>query len=337
MLLGLDLTPIGDLPAGLPAPSLGFFELDAVKSLLPAVVAVTALAALESLLSATVADGMSVGERHDPDRELFGQGLANLAAPVFGGIPATAAIARTAVNVRAGARSKLAAFTHAVILLAIILVAAPLVSEIPLAALAGVLLATTIRMVEVSSLRAMAGATRGDATVLILTFAITVIFDLVAAVVVGLGVAIVIALRSVAKSARLEEVPLDHGDHSEEERELLDQHIVAYRLDGPLFFAAAHQFLLELAEVADVKVIILRMARVSTMDATGAKVLGDAISKLEHRGIVVLISGVSADHGDVLDRLGAATHLRESGRVFESTPAAIRYARNLALADPIPA
>ncbi len=335
--LGLDLAPIGDLPAGLPAPSLGFLDLGGLTTLLPAVVAVTALAALESLLSATVADGMSVGEQHDPDRELFGQGLANLAAPVFGGIPATAAIARTAVNVRAGAGSKLAALTHAVILLAIILAAAPLVSQIPLAALAGVLLATTIRMVEVSSLRAMARATRGDATVLILTFAVTVIFDLVAAVVVGLGVAIVIALRSVARSASLEEVPLDHVDHSREERELLSQHIVAYRLDGPLFFAAAHQFLLELAEVADVRVVILRMARVSTMDATGAQVLGDAIAKLEHRGIVVLISGISEDHSEVLDRLGAATHLRESGRVFGDTPSAIRQARKLALAEPIAA
>ena len=334
---GLDLTPIGELPAGLPSPSFGFFDLGSVSALLPAVVAVTALAALESLLSATVADGMSVGERHDPDRELFGQGLANLAAPVFGGIPATAAIARTAVNVRAGAGSKLAALSHSAILLAIVLVAAPLVSKIPLAALAGVLLATTIRMVEVGSLRAMAHATRGNAIVLLLTFGVTVVFDLVTAVVVGLGVAIVIALRSVASSANLLEVPLDHSDHSAEERELLSQHIVAYRLDGPLFFAAAHQFLLELTEVADVKVVILRMARVTTIDATGARVLGDAISKLEHRGIVVLISGIAEEHGEVLDRLGEAAHLRQSGRVFSDTPSAIRYARNLALADPLPA
>jgi SulP family sulfate permease len=337
VLFNLDLAPIGDLPAGLPAPSFGFIDFGSLTTLLTAVVAVAALAALESLLSATVADGMSVGEQHDPDRELFGQGLANLAAPVFGGIPATAAIARTAVNVRAGAGSKLAALTHSAILLAIVLVAAPLVSKIPLAALAGVLLATTVRMVEVSSLRAMARATRGDAIVLILTFGVTVVFDLVAAVVVGLGVAIIIALRSVARSASLEQVPLDHSDHSREERELMKQHIVAYRLDGPLFFAAAHQFLLELAEVADVRVVILRMARVSTLDATGAQVLGDAIEKLEHRGIVVLISGISEDHGEVLDRLGAAEHLRAGGRVFDDTPSAIRHARNIALADPIPA
>ncbi|MBN8866958.1 MAG: SulP family inorganic anion transporter [Solirubrobacterales bacterium] len=335
VVLGLDLDPIGDLPSGLGAPSFGFFDLGAVGTLLPAVVAVAALAALESLLSATVADGMSVGEQHDPDRELFGQGLANLAAPVFGGIPATAAIARTAVNVRAGAGSKLAALSHSVILLAIILVAAPLVAEIPLAALAGVLLATTIRMIEVGSLRAMARATRRDAVVLLLTFALTVVFDLVTAVVAGLALAIVLALRAVARSARLEQVELDHGDHSAEEHRLLSQHIVAYRLDGPLFFAAAHQFLLELADVADVRVVILRMARVSTMDATGATVLGDAIDQLEKRGIVVLLSGVSPEHDEVLRTLGAAAHLQRNGRVFETTPEAIAFARKVALAEPV--
>lgn len=332
-LLGLNVETLGTLPAGLPAPSLDFINPEAVSTLLPAVVAVAALAALESLLSATVADGMSVGERHDPDRELFGQGLANVAAPIFGGIPATAAIARTAVNVRSGAGSKLAAFTHAVVLLVIILAAASLVGKIPLAALAGVLLATTVRMVEVGSLRAIVRATRGDAAVLLLTFGVTVVFDLVAAVAVGLGVAMVIALRAVARSARLEQVPLDTGDHSAEERRLLEAHIVAYRFDGPLFFGAAHRFLLELAKVADVRVVILRMSRVSAIDATGARVLGDVITKLERRGIVVLLSRIPADHDEVLANLGIADHLRRNGMIFEATPQAIEFARRLVFAD----
>ncbi|GAB3807008.1 SulP family inorganic anion transporter [Micromonospora zhanjiangensis] len=203
----MGLARIGALPAGAPAPSLGFLDVHAVRTLLPAACAVAALAALESLLSATVADAMSVGERHDPDRELFGQGLANLAAPVFGGIPATAAIARTAVNVRAGARSKLASLTHALALAAIVLAAGPLVGRIPLAALAGVLLATTVRMVEAGSLLALARATRGDALVLALTFTVTVVWDLVTAVVVGIGVAVLLGLRAVARTARLEQVP----------------------------------------------------------------------------------------------------------------------------------
>ncbi|MDQ1652848.1 MAG: sulfate permease, SulP family, partial [Cryptosporangiaceae bacterium] len=323
----LTLPRIGALPDGLPSPSLAFADLTAVGALLPSALAVAALAALESLLSATVADGMSVGERHDPDRELFGQGMANLVVPLFGGIPATAAIARTAVNVRAGATSKLSAATHAVVLAAIVLAAAPLVSRIPLAALAGVLLATTVRMVEAGSLWALARSTRGDALVLVLTFAVTVAFDLVAAVAVGIAVAIVLALRAVARSAYVEQVPLEPGDHSAEEHQLLAEHIVAYRLDGPLFFAAAHSFLLELSEIADVRVVILRMSRVSTMDATGAHVLGDAITRLQRRGIVVLLSGVDPGHDQILATLGVAARLRAQGLVFPDTPSAIRYAR----------
>ncbi|MFI7430528.1 SulP family inorganic anion transporter [Micromonospora sp. NPDC049836] len=328
----VDLVRIGHLPQALPAPSLAFLDLGALGTLLPSAVAVAALAALESLLSATVADGMTVGQRHDPDRELFGQGLANLAAPLFGGIPATAAIARTAVNVRAGASSKLAALTHAVALAAIVLAAAPLVGRIPLAALAGVLLATTVRMVEAASLRALLRATRADALVLVLTFAVTVMWDLVTAVAVGLAVAVVLALRAVARSARLEQVPLDQGEHSAEEHALLAEHIVAYRLDGPLFFAAAHTFLLELTEVADVRVVILRMSRVSTVDATGAQVLGDAIDRLRGRGITVLLSGITPGHDQVLSTLGVAAELRRDGLVFPDTPAAIRYARDVVLA-----
>nr|WP_233558760.1 SulP family inorganic anion transporter [Micromonospora radicis] len=326
----IELSRIGALPQTLPAPSLDFLDLGAVGVLLPAALAVAALAALESLLSATVADGMTVGQRHDPDRELFGQGLANLAAPLFGGIPATAAIARTAVNVRAGAVSKLAALTHAMALAGIVLVAAPLVGRIPLAALAGVLLATTVRMVEAASLWALARSTRGDALVLVLTFAVTVVWDLVTAVAVGVGVAVVVALRAVARSARLEQVPLDTGDHTAEEQALLAEHIVAYRLDGPLFFAAAHTFLLRLSDVTDVRVVILRMSRVSTIDATGAQVLGDAIHRLQGRGITVLLSGIVPGHDEVLDALGVADRLRRDGLVFPDTPAAIAYARTLA-------
>ncbi|WP_284434652.1 SulP family inorganic anion transporter [Streptomyces sp. TUS-ST3] len=326
---GLDgaAKPIGDLPARLPAPSLGFFEASALGALLAPAVAVAALAALESLLSASVADGMTVGQRHDPDRELFGQGLANIAAPLFGGVPATGAIARTAVNVRTGASSRLAALTHAAVLAAIVFTAAPLVSKIPLAALAGVLLATAIRMVEVGSLRAMLKATRSDALVLVLTALATLALDLVYAVVIGLLVAGALALRAVAQQARLDQVPLDEGDHTAEEHVLLAEHIVAYRIDGPLFFAAAHRFLLELTDVADVRVVILRMSRVSTMDASGALVLKDAVEKLNRRGILVLASGIRAGQRQVLDSVGALELLRHDGREYDTTPEAIQGAR----------
>ncbi|RSN65085.1 sodium-independent anion transporter [Amycolatopsis sp. WAC 04182] len=325
----LPVARIGALPNGLPAPSLDFLDLSALGALVPSAVAVAALAALESLLSATVADAMSVNERHDPDRELFGQGLANLVTPLFGGVPATAAIARTAVNVRAGAKSRLASFTHAMVLAVIVFAAAPLVATIPIAALAGVLLATAVRMVEAGSVRALLRSTRRDALVLVLTAAATLILDLVTAVILGLVVAGALALRAIAKAARVEEVPLDHADHAAEERALLDEHIVAFRLDGPLVFAAAHQFLLELSEVADVRVVILRMSRVSAIDATGALVLRDAIERLEHRGITVLVSGIKPGHEKVLDELGVADRLRAEGRVFPDTPHAIDFAHAL--------
>ena len=188
-------------------------------------------------------------------------------------------------------------------------------------------------MVEVSSLRAVARATRGDAVILILTFSVTVAVDLVTAVIVGLGVAVLLALRAVARSAHLEPIPLELGDHLGEEHALLREHIVAYRLDGPLFFAAAHHFLLELSDVADVRVVILRMSRISTLDATGAQVLSDAITRLEGRGITVLLSGISPEHDDVLAALGVAAHLRRDGLIFPDTPAAIRYARDLLTTD----
>ncbi|GAA3773181.1 SulP family inorganic anion transporter [Streptomyces coacervatus] len=320
--------PIGDLPSGLPVPSLSFLDLGSLGTLLAPAVAVAALAALESLLSASVADGMTVGQQHDPDRELLGQGLANIAAPLFGGVPATGAIARTAVNVRTGASSRLAALTHAAVLALIVFAAAPLVSRIPLAALAGVLLATAIRMVEVGSLKAMATATRSDALILVLTAVATLALDLVYAVIIGLVVAGALALRAVAKQARFDQVPLDRGDHSAEEHALLAEHIVAYRIDGPLFFAAAHRFLLELTEVADVRAVILRMSRVSTMDATGALVLKDAVEKLQRRGIAVFASGIRPGQRQVLDSVGALELLRHEGREYAGTPDAIRAARD---------
>ncbi|MGA5042639.1 SulP family inorganic anion transporter [Streptomyces arboris] len=331
----LGAEPIGALPAGLPAPSLGFLDVSALGSLVAPAVAVAALAALESLLSATVADGMTVGQKHDPDRELFGQGIANLAAPLFGGVPATAAIARTAVNVRTGASSRLAALAHAAVLAVIVFAAAPLVSRIPLAALAGVLLATAVRMVEVGALRAMARATRSDAVVLVLTAAATLVLDLVLAVVMGLVVAGALALRAVAGEARMDRVDLREdrdadlpGAHSEEEHALLAEHIVAYRIEGPLFFAGAHRFLLTLSEVADVRVVILRMSRVVTVDASGALMLKDAVHQLNRRGITVLASGIRPGQRRALESVGALELLRREGREYATTPEAITGARD---------
>ena len=325
--LDLPVARIGELPSGLPAPSLPQIPWADLHALLLPALAVAALAALESLLSATVSDAMSVSERHDPDRELFGQGIANLASPLFGGIPATAAIARTAVNVRSGASSRLAALTHAVFLLVVVLVLSRVVGLIPLAALAGVLIGTAIRMVEGAAVRALLRSSRSDALVLVVTAIATVALDLVTAVVLGIVAAGGLALRKMAQATTLEQVPLMAGDHTDEERDLLDHHIVAYRLDGPLFFGGAHQALLELTSLADVKVVILRMSRVATLDATGAAVLRDTITTLENRGITVMLSGVPDRHSPVLDALGVYDSLAHERHLFETTPQAITHAR----------
>ncbi|MEU6728115.1 SulP family inorganic anion transporter [Nonomuraea wenchangensis] len=327
----LPLARIGTLPTGLPAPSLGFLDAAVLPSLAGPAVAVAALAALESLLSASVTDGMTRGPRHDPDRELFGQGVANLVAPMFGGMPGTGAMVRTAVNVRAGARSRLAALSHAAILAAIVYAGAELVSKIPLAALAGVLLATSIRMIEVGTVRALFRSTRSDAVVLVLTAVATLILDTVLAVVVGLVVAGALALRQLARNTRLDAEPLrheEHPQHTEDEHALLAEHIVTYRLEGPLFFAAAHRFLLELSAVTGVSVVVLRMSRVNGIDASGALVLGDAIERLERRGILVYVSGIPDGHHQPLEALGVIARLSEAGQVFATTTEAIAAARD---------
>ncbi|WP_194910569.1 SulP family inorganic anion transporter [Catenulispora rubra] len=340
--LGLATATIGHLPSGLSAPSTSFFETSHVGSLLPSALAVAALAALESLMSASAADAMSVSERHDSNRELFGQGLANIAAPLFGGVAATGAIARTAVNVRTGAASRLASLVHAAVLAVIVFAAAPLVAHIPRAALAGVLIATAVRMVEVGSIKALAKASRGEAGILVLTATVTLASTLFNAVIVGMIVAAALAVTKVSAAARLEQVPLHAdlppADHHAEEQQLLGEHIVAYRIDGPLLFAAAHRFLLELTETADVKVLILRMSRISIIDSSGSRVLEDAIDKLTKRGVLVLISGIRPEHRRPLDALGTLDAVREAGHVFATTPEAIEYAHtHLAGAGIIPA
>ncbi len=327
----LDMATIGTLPSSLPAPTLPAFTFADLRILIAPAIAVAALAALESLLSATVADAMSVSQRHDPDRELFGQGLANVASPLFGGIPATAAIARTAVNVRTGAVSRLSAIVHSLVLLGVVLALGSVVGLIPLAALAGVLIATALRMVEVSSLRALLHSGRSDTLVLVITFVATVALDLATAVILGIVAAGAIALRQVARSATLTETPLPQADgsdsHTAEERALLDEHIIAFRFEGPLFFGGAHSALLELAEVSDIRVVILRLAHLTTLDATGAAVLSDTIRGLEARGITVLVSGLPEQFEPRLQATGMLEHLEAQHHVFEHTPDAIGHAR----------
>jgi SulP family sulfate permease len=322
----LDIARIGALPSSLPVPALPALSVDGVRNLLSAGLAVAMLAALESLLSARVADGMVGGPRHDPDRELFGQGLANLVSPLFGGMPATGAIARTAVNIRAGARSRVSSVVHSIVLVAVVLFAGGLVARIPLAALAGVLMVTAARMVEVHNVRAVLRATRSDAAVLGLTAVATIAFDLIVAVEIGIAVAAFLALRTVARSMSAVAEPIASEEESSEG--LLEEGIIAYRLDGALFFGAAQRFLTELTAVSDARVAILRLPDLQVLDATGAQALREIVAELEARGVTVLLKGPRAEHLRVLESVGVLDRLADRRHVFSNLPEAVEHARD---------
>jgi SulP family sulfate permease len=323
----LNVSRIGALPASLPLPKLPVLSISQITDLFGAALAVAALAAIESLLSARVADGMSDTGRHDSDRELFGQGLANLASPLFGGMPATGAIARTAVNVRAGARTRFAAIVHAVALLAVVFLAGSVVSKIPVAALAGVLMVTGVRMIERHNIAAVVRATRSDAVVFGLTAAATIAFDLIVAIEMGMAVAAVFALRSVSLAATATPSSIEVELDVDEEHDLLAQHVIAYRLDGALFFGAAQRFLTELTNVADARVVILRMPDLQVLDATGAQALGEIVSELEGRGVTVLLKGARPTHLRSLRAVGALDRLATERHIFSDIESAVKHAK----------
>ena len=325
---GLPVARIGEIPATLPTPALPDPSAARLPDLLSAAMAVAALAAIESLLSAKVADGMADGDPHDPDRELLGQGMANVAVAFVGGMPATGAIARTAVNVRAGARTRLATVVHGLVLALVVVALAPALEKVPLAALAGVLMVTAVRMVEFGTVRRILRSTRGDAALLVATAGATVAFDLVIAVAVGVALASLLALRAMARSTTFEREDVQGADvDTTLEQALLDEHIVAYRLDGALFFGAAQRFLLELAEVSDVEVVILRLGRLRVLDSTGAQALADLIGQLQHRGITVLLASVRADHHRLIERVGVVGALAHESHVVPTLQEALVHAR----------
>jgi SulP family sulfate permease len=327
-LANLDVPRIGAIPASLPLPHAPDVSLAALPGLASAIIAVAALAGIESLLSARVADGMADGPAHDPDRELLGQGLANVAAACFAGMPATGAIARTAVNVRAGARTRTATIIHGIVLAAIVLALAPLLARVPLAALAAILMVTAVRMAEVTTIPSILRLSHGDAALLVITAATTVAFSLVVAVGVGIALAALLALKSMADSTTFAREPLEAGEADvgpELEHALLREHIVTYRLDGALFFGAAQRFLLELTAVEDVRIVILRLGRLRILDSTGAQALADLIRHLEHRGVTVLLASVRPEHRRLVDQL-VGDALAEDDHVLPTITEALAHA-----------
>ncbi|MFT4125035.1 MAG: SulP family inorganic anion transporter [Gordonia sp. (in: high G+C Gram-positive bacteria)] len=318
----VDVASIGDLPSHLPSPTLPHVDPQALRSLLGAALAIAALAAIESLLSARVAATMSPTGPYDPDRELTGQGLASMAAGVFGGMPATGAIARTAVNVRAGARTRVSAIVHSLFLLGVVYLATGPVSTIPLAALAGVLMVTCFRMVSASTVAKILRSTRSDALVFVVTAAITVCFDLIEAVQIGIVAAAFLALRQVARRASVtrEDLPgpVRPGD----------EHIALLRLDGAMFFGAAERISTTINEGTNaVSVVIIRMSGLGILDATGAHTLAEIVTDLEGRGITVILKGVRDEHRKLLTGVGVIDSLRHENHLMATLDDAVAHAR----------
>jgi SulP family sulfate permease len=319
---GTSLETIGALPQSLPAPtvpSLGWEDLSALAG--PAF-AVAALAAIESLLSARVAASMSDTGPYNADRELVGQGLASLAAGFFGGMPATGAIARTAVNVRAGGKTRLASITHGVVLLAVVYLAAGVVAHIPLAALSGVLMLTAAHMISPSVVRRVIRSTRSDAVVFIITAVITVSFDLIVAVGIGIAIAAFFALRALSRASGVRREELTGASVPGDER------LAVFRIDGSLFFGAAERLLERISEHRDLDVVVLRLSQLQLLNATGAHTLADLVTALEHRGVTVIIKGIKPEHLALFERLGVIGSLRHPNHLFEELDPAIAHARS---------
>ena len=296
-LAGLPVLRIGELPASLPAPTVPDWSWQLITQLTGPAVAVAALAALESLLSARVADGFAPEiTRTNPDRELFGQGLANIASGLFGGLPATGAIARTAVNARVGGRTRVAAVVHALVLVVVIYALGPVVSLIPLSALAGVLIMTAARMINLRLARRIWNTTGSDRITFVATLATTVVLDLITAVLLGVALAAVLSLRHMASttSVRREYLPastpeglVDFPTHEMHER------VAVYRIDGALFYGDATRFIDVVSSVGDVEGVIVRVHRTRVLDASGAEALHEVNRTLRRRGIQLVVQGLT--------------------------------------------
>ncbi|MFV9632653.1 SulP family inorganic anion transporter [Mycobacterium neumannii] len=321
--LDIPAASIGGLPSHLPAPVLPQVDLAAMRTLVGAALAIAALAAIESLLSARVAATMAPTGPYDPDRELVGQGLASVASGAFGGMPATGAIARTAVNVRSGARTRVAAIVHSLVLLAVVYLATGPVSAIPLSALAGVLMVTSFRMISVSTVRKILRSTRSDAVTFALTAAITVCFDLIEAVQIGVVVAAFFALRGVARRSSVTREELS-GPHRPG-----DEQIALLRLDGAMFFGVAERISNEITDTGEARtsVVIIRLSQLGMLDATGANTLAQIATELESRGITVIIKGVRPEHMSLLANVGVFGSLRHENHLMDSLDEAIDHAR----------
>jgi SulP family sulfate permease len=301
----------GGIPSGLPGLHMPQISFARMLELLGPAFTIAMLGAIESLLCAVVADGM-IGTHHDPNQELVGQGIANIAAPIFGGFAATGAIARTATNIRNGGDSPLASIVHALTLLAIIVVLAPLAAHIPLAALAAILFVVAWNMSEAQHfIDLLKRAPRADKSLLLITFVLTVFADLVIAVNVGVLLAALLFMKRMSETVKIE------GESEETLASVcpvgVPPGVQIYSIDGPLFFGAAATFERTLAGLHDqTTVLILRLGQVPIADATAMQALEDLIRHFQKRGVQVLLCEANDRINEKLANFGLFERLKQA-------------------------
>ncbi len=298
-------TVFGGIPSEFPLPVLPAFSLTKVQAVIPNAIAFALLGAIESLLSAVVADGMT-GRRHRSNCELVAQGVANIASGLFGGMCVTGTIARTATNIRAGAHGPVAGILHALFLLVFILIAAPLASFIPLACLAGVLAVVAWNMIEKHAFATLLRASRGDAAVLLVTFLLTIFRDLMEAIVVGFALGAVLFIQRMSKTTAIaSHTPFVVEDQADGEGTaqalsgigpVTDPDIMVYRISGVFFFGAAASIKSVLEQISDThRALIIDFAAVPFLDSTAANTLASLAQKSKERGVQVILTGTSHD------------------------------------------
>ncbi|WP_102407495.1 SulP family inorganic anion transporter [Parabacteroides bouchesdurhonensis] len=312
--LGISgIETIGDrftINASLPQPAPITFNMETINLLLPSAFTIAILGAIESLLSATVADGVT-GDKHNSNTELIAQGAANIIVPIFGGIPVTGAIARTMTNINNGGRTPVAGIIHAVVLLLILLFLGPLTKHIPMACLAGVLIIVSYNMSEWRTFRSLMKNPKSDVSVLLVTFLLTVVFDLTIAIEIGLLIAMFLFMHRVAETTHIS-VTTDHIDLSDEseiphdkEVLILPKGVEVYEIDGPYFFGVANKFDSIMKSMGDKpNVRIIRMRKVPFMDSTGLHNLESLLRLSQAENIHVILSGVNEQVRKVLIQSG---------------------------------
>lgn len=308
-----SIDTIGDrfsIQSQLPGASVPALDWEAIQNLFPVAITIAVLGAIESLLSATVADGV-IGDRHNSNTELIAQGIANIASPIFGGIPATGAIARTMTNINNGGRTPVAGIIHAIVLLLILLFLMPLAQYIPMACLAGVLVIVSYNMSGWRTFKALLNNPKSDVTVLLITFFLTVIFDLTIAIEVGLLIACISFMKRVMETTEISVIRDEIDPNLESDLEVHEEHLVlpqgveVYEINGPYFFGIATKFEEMMAQLGDrPKIRIIRMRRVPFIDSTGIHNLTNLCEMSQKEGIHIILSGVNEKVHQALEKSG---------------------------------